>query len=121
MSPTGLAILGVVVCFLWLTVIFAKYVGRAKEQRDFKAIEENPRQYLENNLGSGLIGDLYRSGRRVDDAVERATRPADDFYGIIHCPSCNTFAYHHIDRYTKRHVVRQCVNEKCKKKWKQLR
>lgn len=97
------------------------YIGKKRDQYIDKKIQENPRKYLADGLGNGLLGNLYRGACRMDDSIERATRPPEEFYGLVHCPACKTYAFHHIYKYTKRHVIRQCVCHECGKKWKQIR
>jgi hypothetical protein len=121
MSPAGALIIATLLGGSWATGVVAYWYGRRKDRKDSQAIAKNPQKYLKDNLGNGIGGRLYRGASGVDDAIERATRPAEDFLGMVNCPNCNAFGYHHIHKVSKRFVWRECINERCQKKWKQAK
>jgi hypothetical protein len=120
-TPAGALAIAAIVSFAWFTVVTASYVGKKQKEKRVQAIEENPQKYLSDNLGNGIGGRVYRGAAHVDAAIDRASRPADEFVGLTECPSCATLAYHHIARVSKRYVFRECTNIKCKKKWRQAK
>lgn len=121
MSASAGVTLLVFFLMVWVGAAIAIRIGKRKDEYDDKKIQENPQKYLADNLGNNIGGDLYRGARRVDAALDRATKPISSFLGYCKCPNrkCGVMEWHHIDRYTKRHVVRRCVS--CNKKWKQER
>ena len=118
MTPAGALIIATLLGTGWASAVVARYAGKRKARKD---AAQDDKTYIAKNIGSGIGGDLYRGVSRVDAAIERATRPPDDFLGMTHCPNCNAFGYHHIHKVNKRYVWRECINERCQKKWKQAK
>ena len=101
--------------------IFTGIAAIARNVRDKKRAKQDQKEILSQSYGNSITGDIYRGLVRLDAALDRTTKPPVDFVGLCHCPSCGTFAWHYIDKYTKKHVVRRCVKDGCDKKWKQVR
>jgi hypothetical protein len=119
MNAAGMLFIAGILGAGWSVAVYAQWLGRKRSRKNAKAIEKDTQAYLSKNLGNGIIGDLYRGGLRMDAAIERSTRPIDNFVALCQCPKCEVFAVHYIDGTTNHNVMRKCINPQCKKRWRQ--
>ena len=106
------------ILWFWLCVGVGYWLKLRKEERENAKAD---REYIESHLGNDIFSNFYCVVNCLDVAVDKATVPASEFVAYCECPECGLFELHYIYKYTRRHVVRQCADVKCEKKWKQIR